>query len=245
MPADLAALQRTFHDAITGVAPLDSASSLVEGGDPLARLHVYANAYFARIHDVLAADFPKLAALLGDDSFRALVKPYLRAHPTTNPSLREAGVHLASFLDDVHHADLARLERARVEAFDGADAAPLTRDDLAAFAPEDFPTLPLRLVPTAQLVALATNADDVWDALETARPTPPLAKSSRTVLVWRRDVTVIHRTLEPDEVTTLWRVAAGASFADICAFFAGDASGVERALELLLRWLDAGILVAG
>jgi hypothetical protein len=248
VPADLASLQRTFHDAIIGAAPLASAASLVNGSDPLARLHVYANAYFARLHDVLVADYPKLAALLGDDAFRALVKPYLRAHPTTNPSLREAGLHLAPFLDDTHHdrahIDLARLERARVEAFDRADATPLTRDMLATLAPEDFPALPLRLVPTAQLVALATNADDRWDALEDARPAPPFARSPRTVLVWRREVTVIHRTLEPDEVTPLLGIAGGASFADICAYFVGDAHGIERALALLLRWLDAGILVA-
>lgn len=242
MLAELGAIQRAFHAAITGTAPLGSARSLVRGDDPLARLHVYANAYFARIHGVLVDDYPKLVAHLGGDAVRALVVPYLRAHPTSHPSLREAGAHLPRFLGDARHADLARIERARVEAFDGPDAAPLSRDDLAAFAPEDFPALPLRLVPTAMLVDLATNADELWDALEDDRPAPPDAHAPRTVLVWRRDLAVIHRTLEPDEITPLYRIAAGASFADICACFAGDADGVQRALALLLRWLDAGVL---
>src|SRR5688572_33389810 len=80
----LAEIQRAFHDAVTGAAPLASARPLVREPDALARLHVYANAYFARIHGVLVADYPKLVALLGDDAFRELVVPYLRTHPTTH-----------------------------------------------------------------------------------------------------------------------------------------------------------------
>jgi hypothetical protein len=39
---DLAALQRAFHDACTGAAPLASARALVreDGVDPVRRLHV-------------------------------------------------------------------------------------------------------------------------------------------------------------------------------------------------------------
>ena len=213
----LADLMRAFHaDVLAGRVP------------------IYSNAYYARIHGVLVDDYPKLAAMLGDDAFRALVVPYLRAHPTTHFSLREAGVHVPSFLADAIHRDLARLERARVEAFDGADATPLERDTLATLPPEAFPMLPLRLVPTAQLVAMTTNADDVWDTLEADRPAPARIDTPRTVLVWRRDITVVHRTLDPDEATAL---ARGGTFGDVC-----EALAVERALALLLRWLDAGVL---
>lgn len=238
LPPSLVALYRTFHAAVTGAAPLATARDLVLGEDPLARLHVYANAYFARIHDVLVADYPKLHALLGAGAFRALVVPYLRAHPPRHPSLREAGAHLADVLDDDWLADLARLERARVDAFDSPDATPLTREVLAAVAPEAFPALRLRLVPTAILVDLATNADDVWDALEDEGAVPSRADGARTVVVWRREVTVIHRTVDSDEAAPLELLAVGASFAEICEQI-GD---VDRALALLLRWLDAGLL---
>lgn len=245
----LAELQLRFHAACTGAAPLDSAAELVraDGIEPVSRLHVYAHAYVARIAGVLAKDFPKLRALLGDERFDELVVPYLRAHPPRHPSLREAGARLAEFLaasGDALAADLARLERARIEAFDGADAAPLTRDELASVDPAAFPSLALRLVPTAMLVDLATNADDVWDAIEDGRDPPPRADAARTVAVWRRDITVIHRTLEPDEAAALRVLAGGASFADICEVLAATATGdvVERALELLLRWLDAELV---
>ena len=237
LPPSLVALYRTFHAAVTGAAPLASARDLVQGHVPLARLHVYANAYFARIHGVLVADYPKLHALLGEDAFRALVVPYLRAYPPRHPSLREAGAHLADVLHDPLLADLARLERARVEAFDGPDAAPLTRELLAAVPPDAFPALPLRLVPTATLVELATNADDVWDAIEHDLEAPARMDAARTVVVWRRGLTVIHRTVDPDEPLHL--LAAGASFADVCEVI----DDVDRALALLLRWLDGGLLI--
>ena len=249
--ADLAALQRAFHDACTGATPLASAAPLVreDGVDPVRRLRVYAHAYWARIAGALGEDFPKLRAHLGAEAFDALVVPYLRAHPTRHQSLREAGLHLARFLDDEGRpgpADLARLERARTEVFDGLDAArgAMSRDDAAALAPEEFPRLPIRLVPASALVELSTNADELWDAIEAGRPPPAPAAGSRAVLVWRRELLVIHRTLDPDEAAALRRVRGGGTFGDVCEVLAGGgaAGGVERALELLLRWLDAGAL---
>jgi hypothetical protein len=251
----LAALQRAFHDACTGAAPLATAHALVreDGVDRGRRLHAYAHAYWARIAAALAEDYPKLQAWLGP-AFPELVVPYLRRFPTRHPSLREAGLHLAELLADrgeLAAADLARLERARLEAFDGPDAAPLSRDDVAAAPPEAFPSLPLRPVPTAALVELRTNADEIWDALEGERPAPEVAAGDRVVLVWRRGVTVIHRTLRAEELPAIRRLfapagalAPPASFSDVCDALAGDAAAVERALDLLLRWLDAELLAA-
>ena len=241
--ADLVALQRAFHDAITGAAPLDDARALVrdDGVDPSRRLRAYAHAYRVRLAGALETDYPKLRTLLGADAFEAMGQAYVRAHPPRHPSLRDLGLGLAAFLDatgaDRLHVDLARLERARVEAFDAADAVPLGRDDLAGLAPEAFPRLRLGLVPSACVIELATNADDVWDAIEQDAPVPPGQQASRTVLVWRRELTVIHRTLDPDEAPAIRRMMHGADFGDVCARLT-----VERALELLLRWLDAAIV---
>jgi len=117
----------------------------------------------------------------------------------------------------------------------------MSRDDAAALPPEAFPRLPLGLVPASALVELATNADELWDAIEAERAPPAPAAAPRAVLVWRRELTVIHRTLEPDEAGALRRVRGGASFGEVCEALAetGAADVVARALELLLRWLDA------
>jgi hypothetical protein len=234
---------RRFHAVTVGEASLDDAEGLVVG-DAATRMGVYRHAYFARIAGVLAKDYPKLRTLVGEAAFDAWVPPYLRAHPPHDFSLREVGAHLAAFVAEPLHRDLARLERARVEAFDGPDGAVLTRDAVAALPPEEFPSLRLRLVPTAILVELTTNADDVWDAIEQARDVPALATTERAVAVWRRDLAVVHRTLEPDEAGALRDVASGATFTRVCDRLAGAADPGARAVELLLRWIDAELLSA-
>lgn len=231
-----------FHAAITGAAPLESAKELIVRGsiDELDRLGVYAYAYTARIADVLGHDYPKLSALI---DLRALTPDYLRAHPPSHPSLREVGVHVAAFLAArgmaPHLSDLARLERARMEVFDSEDGTPLLREHLAGLDPVEFPSLRLRLVPSSRVVTLTTNADDIWDALESGREAPPPAPATRVVLVWRRQYTVIHRTLDPDEARAARALAEGTSFGDVCELLEVSA---ERAIALLLRWLDAQCL---
>jgi hypothetical protein len=248
MPPDLAAIQRAVHAAITGAAPVASAADLVRGDgdrDRAARLAIYARAYCARIAGVLAADAPVLRAVAGD-GWDALVRGYLAVCPPRHASLREAGDRLADFLAQGPTpwlADLARLERARCEVFDAADAVALTRADVAALPPDGFAELRLALIPAAIVVPLASAADDVWAAhqdgaadLVDEPPTP--ASAPRTVLVWRRGLEVIHRTLPPTEAAAVGLLAAGTTFADVCAV-AGDPSA---AIELLLGWLDGGVL---
>lgn len=253
-----------FHAAITGSSTLESVRDLVERGeiDELARLRVYEHAYTARIASVLVHDYPKLARLVGEDTLRAWTAHYLRAHPPSNFSLREVGAYLARWLgerdaDDDHQpelsralVDLARLERARTEVFDGPDTTPLSRDDLATMDPAEFPSLRLHLVPSSRVVAIETNADDVWDAIENdasirVSSIEKIADGPwfrhRVVLVWRRDLTVVHRTLDVDEAPIVRTMVDGTSFGAACELL-DEATAAERAIELLVRWLDGGIL---
>ena len=85
--------------------------------------------YFYRILDALKEDFPATLAVLGADNFHNLVTGYLLEYPPTEPSISYCGRHLADYLRDhplrdgaPFVADLARLERAVVEVFQGPDA---------------------------------------------------------------------------------------------------------------------------
>lgn len=218
---------------------------LIAGGE----LGIYAHAYGARLLEALRVDHPKLVAALGDERFAALVEGYVAARPPSSFTLRDYGVDLPRWLAGADAppwaADLARLERARVEAFDAADAAPLTRDELATRAPEELPGLVLRWVPAAQVVTVAWSVDDTWSDLEDGVAPRPATAGPRTILVWRRDVEVIHRTLEADEAAVADAVATGASFADVCETLARHSDEpAARAIELLVRWLDAACLTA-
>jgi hypothetical protein len=239
--ADLTHLQRQFFDRVVGDQPADG---LIASGD----VDIYARMYTSRLHDALAEDYPKLQVALGQDRFGELAARYLRAHPPRSFTLREAGVAFAAFLRDdaiapAWAADLAALERARVEVFDGPDASPLAQDAVAALG-DQLPDLVLSWVPSSVVVPLAWAVDDLWSAIEDEQPAFEPAHEPHVVLVWRREISVLHRTLDADEAQLAPQIERGASFAALCGVLGEihgeDASG--RAVELLLRWLQAAAL---
>jgi len=241
--ADLAALQRLFYDRVVRHTP---DGDLIASGD----IGVYARMYASRLYDTLADDYPKLRAALGDERFDEVAAQYLRAHPPSSFTLRDTGLALPAFLRGAAiapawAADLAALERARIEVFDGPDADPLAQDAVAALG-DELPGLVLSWVPSSVVMPIGWTVDDLWSAIEDGQPTVEPEPASRVVLVWRRDVAVLHRTLDDDEARLAASIAAGARFADVCEVLGelhGDAAGA-RAVELLLRWLGAEALDA-
>ena len=172
---DLATIQRRFYELVTaGEGTIDP-----ELLGSSRRLDVYADAYAGRLHDVLSDDYPKLRAALGEDAFREIATAYVRACPPTSFTVRDAGLALPTHLDTRHDvppwtADLAALERARVEVFDGPDAPVLTRDALAAVPLERFPELTLALPQLRTMMSSPSLAFAVYRA---SRMKPPLPVS--------------------------------------------------------------------
>jgi hypothetical protein len=241
--ADLAQLQRQFYDRVVGHTP---EGELIASGD----IGIYERMYASRLYDTLADDYPKLRIALGDDRFGEVVARFLRAHPPSSFTLRDTGLQLPAFLRDAAFAppwaaDLAALERARIEVFDGPDAPALTQDAAAALG-DELPNLVLSWVPSSVVVPIAWAVDDLWSAIEDgqAAPDPDPAAEARVVLVWRRDIAALHRTLDADEARLAPDIARGVAFAEICGVL-GELHGDDasaRAVELLVRWLGAAVL---
>jgi hypothetical protein len=263
MTARLATLQRQFYDRVTAGAPPDDPDDdpdddpsddppedpgdrLIASGD----LEVYAGMYASRLRDTLADDYPKLRAALGAEPFADVATRYLRERPPRSFTLRDAGIELADWLRPSElappwAADLAALERARIEVFDGPDAQPLTQADVIAQG-AGLPELALSWIPSSVVVPLAWAVDDLWSAIEDDQPMFEPVRDDRVVLVWRRDISVLHRTLDADEAQLALQIIAGVRFADVCEVLGGihgEAAG-QRAAALLLRWLEAEALVA-
>src|SRR5439155_1691161 len=133
-----------------------------------------AGMYFWRLVDALREDFPKLATVLGDGGFADLVRGYIRAHPSTAPSIRHLGRALPDFLagyQPAYLADLARLEWTRLQVFDAPDETPLTAGDLRRIAVEEWPGLRFTLV--AACARLVTASPVRRDGGPRRRPHPP------------------------------------------------------------------------
>ncbi|MDH3213394.1 MAG: DNA-binding domain-containing protein [Myxococcales bacterium] len=200
------------------------------------RLDIYADMYFYRLRDCLAEDFPKLAARVGAAHFHNLVTDYLLAHPPRHFSLRELGRALPDFTGS--HAlersfpalaDLARLEWARVEVFDDADAAPLCWQRLlegGAAAPESFAAT---LIPSARLLRLDASVLALW------RGDPAEPGERIGVRVWRKGFAVHHRSLATDEERCLRELAAGGVTLARLGELVGNAPRLAALLDLWAR----------
>jgi hypothetical protein len=215
---------------------------------------VYRNAYVARLADIVSDDYEQLHAYLGDQAFGRLVTAYIAANPSDQRSARWFGRHLPAFVrkDETlakHReiAELADLEKALTDAFDGPDAEPLRIKTLAALAPEDWPKLVFVPHPTAIRLTFTTNAADIWSALksETAPPKAMHLPEPQPILVWRQDFMSHFRPLSPEEAMMWDEAAKGVRFSVLCemvATFAGEDEAELRAATYLRGWVDMGIL---
>ena len=252
---------RELIRAPSGPAREREARALLRGDEEKpgeVRLEVYAHAWFHRIQQALAGDYAALARALGEDRFRALVEAYLRAHPPSRPSLRDAGAQLPGFLADSPAAaalrercgfapDLARLEWAIVEAFDAADAAPLSREALAATPPERWAELQFVFQPALRLLSLGFPVQRVRQAHDAEQALPTRLEPLATpICVWRKQERVYYRALEPLEAEALGQALAGEAFGRLCEGIAAQLSAGEapaRAAALLGSWQAEGWLV--
>jgi hypothetical protein len=215
---------------------------------------VYRNAYVSRLAEILGDDYEQLHAYLGDRGFAMLVKAYIAANPSDRRSARWFGRHLPAFVrgsqtyaKHLEVAELAELEKALADAFDGPDAEPLGIDALVALAPEAWPGLAFKPHPTAIRLTFKTNAAEIWSALksETAPPKLEHLPEPQAILVWRQDFMARFRPLSAEEAMMWDEAAKGVRFGVLCemvATFAGEDEAELRAATYLKGWIDMGML---
>jgi hypothetical protein len=262
MPS-LRELQSRFFNAIARVSGGGSASfdpglvHLVEGRGQLGpeeRINIYAHMYYARLHEVLREDFPRVAAILGCAGFGAVTRSYLACHPSTHPSLRHLGRHFAAFLDTRPEVaslpflgDLARLEWTREDVFDALDAEPLRLEYLQSLSADEWPDLRFQLIPAFQVLQSDWPVHELWAAAGEETLDRGCARREKTALrVWRDGFAVYHAKMDAPEQVALAGVRASEPFAVICAALESLVPAVEAASamgSLLLRWIADGILI--
>lgn len=208
--------------------------------------------YFARLHDSLAEDFPKIVQFIGQESFTELAKTYLRAYPPSSFTLRYASQHFASFLSShplnlsmPFLSELARLEYSFIESFDAADSELLTSEVLQQTSPELWGSLCFQLVPAAQLKSFHWQVDRLWEQ-EKFYPEELSSLLARTeLLIWRKDFEVTYRRIDGLEAELLPLMARGVSFAELCEKVSELLPADEAAATLgayVQKWLSEGLL---
>ena len=252
-----ARLQQQFQDFIidsmTAIIP-----SVVDGprAGAVQRLAIYANAYRSRLTEVLDSDYPALHVLAGDEMFQQIAIAYIAAYPSNHPNARWLGRHLPSFLmDDGRFSghcplvEMASFEWAMSLAFDAADDAVLTLEQLAEVPADDWPNLRFGKHPSLHRIELATNVPDFWLAVQRRDAPPPIVTAEQVSpwIVWRRELALFYRPLERDEAWALDATFEGCSFAELCDGMDQWHPPAEvplRAVEMLKQWIGEGLLVS-
>lgn len=123
------------------------------------RYNVYRNNVTVSLIDALAAVYPAVQRITGVEFFRAMARFHVRATPPTSPLLFEYGREFPSFIEAYDYAqnmpwlaDVARIERAWLDAYHAADAAPLSSDSLSSILPGGLGNLVFTPHPATRIV---------------------------------------------------------------------------------------------
>lgn len=123
--------------------PVPEGVARANGGDPQQAFNVYRNNVVASLAEALKASYPVTSQLLGEGLQRALMVDYVRAHPPATPVLTRYGAGFADMLA-AHEttrkrpflAQMARMERLRLDSYHSADAPVLDATALANIDPD-------------------------------------------------------------------------------------------------------------
>jgi hypothetical protein len=228
------------------------------------RLEIYNRQYWYRVLGALQEDFAGLRAVIGSGTFDALSVAYLAAHPSRSFSMRNLGSKLPEWLAANPTGagrrwrlaiDVARIEWAFIEAFDNAEHAPLTLEQIATLDAGSR----LALQPHLNLLALDYAADDLVLALhdhekrqtseagvkqeegpEAPAKLPKLRRRPKWVAAHRVDLTVYYRRLHRDEFMTLAAIRRGLPLAEALeAGFEKSPTPVGRRARLVQEWFGS------
>ncbi len=195
-----------------GAALLDRGGAVPAGlvgpdGLPSAkRFAVYRNNVILGLANGLGEAYPVVKRLVGADFFRAMAAEFAADAPPAGPLMFDYGADFPAFLEGFppvaelpYLADLARLERAWVEAYHAAEEAPLdpaSRQDLAGRDPSG---LRLRLHGSLRFVRSDFPVVTIWQAhLPLSEPGPiDLAGGGEAALIARPGAEVALRRLDP------------------------------------------------
>ncbi len=245
-------LQSTFAAALRDPQhPVPSGCIGPDGAPDAKRFAIYRNNVASSLIDCLAESYPATRRLLGEECFRETARWYTTQELPCSPILLEYGASFPDFIGELeplaelpYLADVARIERAWLEAYHAAEATPIAPAVLARVPAHRAGELCLTLHPTVRIVRSRFAALSIWQlnvAAANLRPIPLEARGEDALLC--RPAAEVYARAMPE---------GGAEF--ICALAAGEPLGLaaERAggacinfdlTEHLTALLEGGLII--
>lgn len=211
--------QSEFADAIlcpTRDVPPDLIGP--DGHPSTRRFAVYRNNVVVGLCESLKANFPVVRRVVGDEFFTAMARAYVLDAPPSSPVMIQYGASFANFIGSFEPAaklhylrDVARMERAWMEAYCAAEAVPIDPAELAQIEPDDLAAICFRLHPSVRIVGSPFPIFSIWRTnIEGGTPTyVELTDSGEDVLIVRPAADIEVRLLPPGGAAFLATMQSG------------------------------------
>ena len=188
---------------------------------PGQRLQIYRNNLFISLTEALAADYPVVQRLVGDDFFSHAAREFIQRHPSRSGNLHDFGAAFPEFIGSLsaaanhaYLADVAALERAWQEAYHAASHGPFDPGVLAGMTADRYGRLRFSLHPSARIVRSDWPILRIWTANQPGSDggqTIDLDAGGESVLAIRPEFEVRLVPLERAEATWIGALAGGAT----------------------------------
>ncbi len=240
----LAERQRAFVAALLDPRRSMPAECIDPSGHAdMRRFAVYRNNVASSLIEALEVAYPVVRRLVGEEYFRAVAGLHALQDPPRSPIMLHYGEGFPEFLDHFeplsghpYLGDVARIERAWIEAYHAAEAEPLHREVLASIPAHRMADLRFTLHPSMRLVRSAFPALTIWHAnrLEQSPAPIDLDSGAQAALIVRPAAEVEVRLVPPDGARFLRALARGESLAAAAAA-ASESFDLTQHLTALLE----------
>jgi hypothetical protein len=217
------------------------------GKAAIKRYNVYRNNVTVSLIDALAAIYPAVQRITGAEFFRAMARFHVRATPPISPLLFDYGREFPDFIESYEHArtmpwlcDVARVERAWLDAYHEADAEPLSADALASIPPERLAGAVFISHPAARIVRSPFAAVTIFAANRGDAPVRQIdAGIPEDALITRPDADVVVQHLPEGGAVFLQNLMAGRPLGQAAAVALESSPSFDLAANI------AGMIQAG
>jgi hypothetical protein len=260
---------RGIHAALTSPWTLDPSLAgrykeperqleVIEETVPLSRndrLDVYANAYFYRLLESLAADFVTVHRILGEERFHDLVAHYLMRYPSNSPNIGDLGETFPGYIKESPHSksfpflyELAMLERAIMECLFTNHLPPLDVRSFQTKSEEEWAAARFVLDPAIRLMSVQWPVDQLWKSREQSDPLelPAFRESSpKHLLVYRDDSWVSVTVMDVHPWKALHMLRSGMSLGAVCDALSkqwNPGSKPQPVMEWFSTWIAMGLV---
>lgn len=244
-PVSLATFSSALADPETGTP-----DGLVgpDGKKAVKRFNVYRNNVTVGLVGALADTFPAVQRLVGDTFFEAMARVYVQQEPPSSPLLFRYGSGFADFLERFEPAqhlaylpDVARLERAWLDAYHAADEPVLDPQTLGTVKPDDLPDQRFIVHPATCVIRSRFAAVSIFSANRLSDTVPPIDPGvPEDGLITRRDTDVEIRHLPPGAAVFFNALIDGNPLGSAAEAAASEAEDFDLA-SAIGAMLEAGV----